>query len=117
MGELGLRLALVAGTLLVVAIVTWAQQARTRPSARVVPSAGVAPGVFLLTSTDCASCERARRVLGRRTDFTELSWQDSPDLFTRLEVEAVPAVLVVDKTGRGVLNFGSPRFVHLGGNP
>ena len=117
MDEVTLRLLLVAGTVIAVSGLAWVQRRRVRPPTRVVTSSGLEPGVFLLTSRECESCERARRVLGRRAEYTELSWQDSPDAFARLGVEAVPAVLVVDQAGRGVLSFGSPRFVRLGGNP
>ena len=117
MDETLVRLVLVLGTLAVVGLVAWIETRRTRPANRVVSDTGLESGVFLLTSNDCESCERARATLARRTEYTEMSWQEAPETFQHLDIEAVPAVLVVDETGRGVLSFGNPRFVRLGGNP
>ena len=89
-------LALVAAVIL---IVTVARQ-RPRLQSRRLAETGLDPGVYLLTSEGCATCERARATLNKNSvAFTELRWQTESDVFERLGVDAVASVLVVGLAG------------------
>ena len=71
------------------------------------------PGVYLFTAAACDSCDSARavyvRVLGE-DGFTELTWEDRPELLTRLGVAKIPVSTVLDAAGREVRSFvGAPR--------
>ena len=66
------------------------------------------PGVYLFTAGACDSCDSARivykRVLGQE-GFTELTWDDHPELLTRLGVAEIPVSTVLDSFGREVASF------------
>ena len=96
-----------------------AARARPRSALSPLPAAGLlaGPGVYLFTAAACDACDRAREVyrsaLGA-DGFTELTWEEHPDLLTGLEVGAIPAAAVVDHSGRGVgFLTGVPRPARL----
>lgn len=66
------------------------------------------PGVFLFTATACDSCGHARtayrRILGE-DGFAELTWEDHPEMLTRLGVAEVPSGAVLDASGAEVGSF------------
>lgn len=72
-------------------------------------------GVYLLTSDGCDTCERARTTLTRhQVAYTELTWQKNPELFESLGVDAVPSVLLIDRSGAGTWwRGGVPRASSL----
>jgi glutaredoxin len=77
---------------------------RRRPvlNSRSLTATGLPPGTYLLTSDGCDTCERARETLTRRgRAYTELSWQKNPDVFERLQIDAVPSVIVIEEGGDG----------------
>ena len=78
--------------------------ARFRPviRSRTLADTGLPQGTYLLTSGGCSTCERARATLRRRgVAYEELIWQESPDVFERLGIDAVPSVLAVGESGSG----------------
>lgn len=96
-----------------------AARARRRPALSPLPAAGLpaGPGVYLFTAAACDACDRAREVyrsaLGA-DGFTELTWEEHPDLLTGLGVGEIPAAAVVDPSGRGVgFVTGVPRPARL----
>ena len=84
-----------------------------RPSHPPVDAAGLGeePGVVIFTSTDCANCEKARRVIGSLdVPIREVTWELEPSVFEDRGVEAVPLTAVVDASGRvEYLTAGVPR--------
>jgi len=64
---------------------------------------GERPGVIVFTSTDCATCSEAMRVVDAAgTSVREVTWELEPHLFDRYQVEAVPLIVVLDDEGRSV---------------
>ncbi len=95
------RALIVLAVAAVVALVVVALRRLPRTRPRTIPAPGLEPGVYLLTSGGCETCEAARATLrARGAAFTEMSWEDEPEVFQRLGIDAVPSVLVVDN-GRG----------------
>lgn len=111
MDELVTRLALIGGTLVLAALGVLVMRVRARRSAREVAATGLAAGVYLFTSSECPDCEKARRriieELGEGS-FVEIRWEDEPETFDELEVDVVPATLVVTDGGKGTLFPGAP---------
>lgn len=105
MGDTTVRLLIVLGATLAVAIFTLILHRRRSRPTRVIANAGLSPGTYLFTSATCLECSRARSAL---ENFVEISWEERPDVFSRLHVTAVPSTLVVDSTGRGTWRAWSP---------
>lgn len=106
MSDLWPRLLVVAGALLVAAAIALLQRVRARGPVRDLGSVDLEAGVYFFSSTACPTCEDARsRLLSRlgARGFVEHVWEDSPAIFSRLEVTSVPAVLIVDESGQGRL--------------
>lgn len=92
---------IVAALVVIVVIVVGLLRRFPRSSARTIDAAGLDPGVYLFTSGGCGTCDGARETLvGRGVEFTEVTWDDDPDVFQRLGMDAVPSVVVVNE-GRG----------------
>ena len=71
------------------------------------------PGVYFITAAKCDTCDEARlvnsKVLGE-SGFTELSWEEHPELLTRIRVAEIPLSVVVGHGGKQVASFtGVPR--------
>lgn len=66
------------------------------------------PGVYLFTAAGCDACDAARlayrEVLGE-SGFTERSWEEHPDLLTRVGVDEIPVGAVVGADGKQVASF------------
>jgi hypothetical protein len=111
MGDVWLRTLLIVAALALAGIgVAWQRRRARRPVAE-VSSAGLAAGVYLFTSTSCVTCDRARATISARlgdSGYTEMRWEQEPDLFGEIGVDAVPAVLVVTPAGSGRLYPGQP---------
>ena len=109
MNEVWLRVVIVGLTLLAVAaIVFWTR----RPSARSIERInGLAPGIYLFTSSTCADCIGAKEklidVFGEG-GFAEIQWEKSPDVFTRVGIDVVPCTVVVAPDGTSTLHPGLP---------
>lgn len=94
----GVLIVAAVAVLVVVAIVIL----RRRPvlRARRLGPTDLPPGVYLMTSDGCGTCERARVTLTRRNiPYTELSWEKNPKAFGSLEIDAVPSVVQVRPDG------------------
>ncbi len=105
MGDTTVRVLIVLGAGLAVAIFALVLQGlRSRPT-RVIANTGLTPGTYLFTSATCQECSNARSAL---EDFVEISWEERPDVFSRLEVTKVPSTLVVDSAGSGTWRAWSP---------
>jgi hypothetical protein len=120
MSDLLTRLVLIAGVLAVAAAAALVIRARARGGARQIKATGFAPGVYLFTSSTCPDCGSARRVLidelGDR-GFEEIEWERDPRVFDRLGIDAVPATIVVDESGKGTVWPGSPERAIAGFGP
>lgn len=111
MDEILARVGLVGGALVVAGAVALILRRRSRAPEldRDVP--GFAAGLYLFSSTTCSTCESARNKLTAALGehgFTEFVWEEEPQVFSDLEIAAVPAVLVVAEAGRGRLYPGQP---------
>lgn len=118
MSEVGLRLAIVVGGVLLALIMIVAL--RRRPMVAALDHGALDGGVYLFTSSSCSDCAGARarmeEVLGS-TGFVEISWEDHPELFTQLGVDAVPCTVVVGDDGSASLHPGMPDHLLRGLNP
>ena len=119
MDETWLRLALVGAALIVAVLFTWYLRSRDRRSPA-IDARSLGPGVYFFSSATCASCSEARQTLeavaGHR-GFTEYAWETTPDVFTEVGVETVPATLVVYSSGKTELHTGTPRQIRLPNGP
>lgn len=98
------RLAVVAIAAGVVALVVAFARYRRRPSVSVVEVSSLDPGLYLFTSSECSTCERAReRLESFALDFEEISWQRASAVFERVGIDAVPSLLLVSPPGEGRL--------------
>lgn len=100
-------------------VVVLAALVRRSPAASRLPVEGLlsGPGVYLFTAAACDACDRAREVyrsvLGA-DGFTELTWEEHPDLLTSLGVGEIPMGAMVDGSGQGVgFVAGAPRPARL----
>ena len=111
MDDLTVRLLVVLGAAVAVAVFAVVlQRVRSRPR-RVIASTGLTPGAYLFTSVDCGECSRARTRLAELlgdSGYTEVAWESEPEVFQRLEVPAVPSTLLVAADGSGVWHAGVP---------
>jgi hypothetical protein len=114
MNEIWARLAWVLGAVVVAVAAILIQRAvtgRRRPVP--VQQTTLGAGVYLFTSATCPDCETARRLLAGGigpSGFVELSWEDRPEVFQDLGVDAVPATLIVGESGSSTLYPGRPDF-------
>lgn len=111
MDELWLRLGLIGGALIVATAATLALRTRSSRRQRSITDTGLQAGVYFFSSSACPDCSRTRRDL---TDslgeggFTEFRWETDPGVFHQLEIDAVPATLVVTSDGSATLWPGRP---------
>ena len=111
MDEFWNRMALVGGALIVAGAVALWQRRRSRRPIRDLGELDMPRGLYFFSSASCPTCRSARRKIESAVGldgFTEYVWEREPGLFADLEVDAVPAVLVVDELGRGRLYPGQP---------
>ncbi len=111
MDDLWVRVGLVA-LMLVVAIsaAVWLRRGKQNPI-RDISSADLIPGVYLFTSESCPTCALARAQLSQALEdatYMEVRWEDQPEKFVELGVDAVPAILIVKVPGIGRLYPGQP---------
>lgn len=111
MGEVWIRLFVVAGALVTALVAVTLLRFRARRQPETVESAGLAPGIYLFTSSNCLECAPARRSLIEALGadgFAEVSWEDQSATFGELGVTAVPATLIVRGDGGAKLYPGQP---------
>jgi hypothetical protein len=111
MDDVAMRLALVAGFLLLSLLGIAFMRHRAAAPFRVIRRTGLGPGVYFFSSATCAECRPARSVLVERLGedgFVEHSWESDPGILESLGVDGVPATLVVEGSGSGRLWTGMP---------
>lgn len=111
MSEVWLRIGLIAGVLALAALVTVILRSRMTGRPKVLEATGLEPGIYLFTSAACPDCSSARSTLIEElgeAGFVELSWEQEPGVFHRLDVDAVPATALVADDGSGTLWPGRP---------
>lgn len=111
MDEVWTRIAIIAAALMVAALVVAVRRMLALKTPRRLTATGLAPGVYLFTSGDCADCAAARARLGEmagREGFSEFSWEQRPDVFVALEVGSVPATMIVEADGTALVWLGLP---------
>lgn len=111
MSETILRLVVLVGVALIVALVAWVGSRRqlARPEEAIRPD--LAPGVHLFSSSTCDSCAQARRLLTEvvGVGFAEICFEDDPPGFGRFAIARVPTVIVVGDKGDAVIFEGIPK--------
>ncbi len=111
MSEVWARLLVVVAVLGIAASVGFLISLRGRRRPVPALTTGLEAGVYLFTSAGCADCRPAKQalvdVLGR-DGFAEVRWEESPDLFTEVGIDVVPATLVVEEGGAGTVFRGHP---------
>jgi hypothetical protein len=111
MDELWSRAVLVLGLLGIAVLAAWWQRRSSQRPVRNIDASSLPAGIYLFSSSACHTCETARAMLETALGddgYTEFAWEVEPDIFTTLGVEAVPATVVVDASGRGRLYPGQP---------
>jgi hypothetical protein len=111
MDDVWARAGLITAVLGVAGVLVALLQRRSRRPVREVFSTSLAPGVYFFSSESCPSCDQARGKLDSSfgpDGYRELIWEHEPGPFTDLEVDAVPAVIVFQESGRGRLYPGQP---------
>lgn len=111
MSETILRLVVLLGVILVVALVAWIGSRRHLARPEEAIRTDLAPGVHLFSSSTCGSCAQVRGVL---TDvvgagFAEIRFEDDPPGFGRFAIARVPTVIVVRESGQATVFEGIPR--------
>lgn len=120
MSEEWLRLGLVAGTVAIALAAILAVRARERRRPMDAGPTDLGPGLYLFSSGACLDCRPARRIIEESLGpggFTEIRWEDSPETFRDLGIEAVPATVVVSGSGLATVYPGMPHFALKAFNP
>jgi hypothetical protein len=115
MGDLAVRLIVVAIAALVVAIAI-RRALRSDPSVRGVDTVDLAAAgqvtsrVVFFSSSSCGTCDDARAVVSAvYPRFQERSWEADADALTAAGIDEVPLTVVVGRRGRPVAVFrGTP---------
>jgi hypothetical protein len=113
MNELWLRVALVAGALVIAGVIAMITHRRAIEGVRVVRVTHLDPGVYFFSSASCSTCEQARAKLDSAlggSGYTEFAWEQHPETFAEYGVDQVPAVMMVDDARRGRISFGQPEL-------
>ncbi len=74
-------------------------------------SVSLPAGAYLFTSGTCEDCLLARAAMNQAlgsAGYREIGWESEPEIFETLGIEAVPATLLVAKSGRATLYPGQP---------
>jgi hypothetical protein len=107
-----IRLLIVAVVVVVAGLAVWAIRGRGSGRKIRLDQDLLGPGTYFFTSETCAGCVPARdRLVGAlgSDGFREIRWESQPEMFEALEIDAVPATLVVDKSRRSTLYPGDGR--------
>ena len=109
MNEFWVRVAVVAGALAVAGVIISITRRRATVGVRTVSAGQLDAGVYFFSAETCATCEQARAKLDSTLGvggFEEFTWEREPEAFAAYGVEEVPAVMVVDESGRGRVYLG-----------
>lgn len=111
MNDVTTRAIVITAVVTVALLIAWALERRRATRPRRIATSGLQPGVYLFTSETCPDCASARQVLSDALGeeaFVEMTWGESPAVFERLEIAAVPASLIVAEDGSARCWFGRP---------
>lgn len=111
MSDLPIRLILILAALVVaiVSVLVIRTMNRRRPMA--IDPGSMAPGVYLFSSTSCLDCLAARSIMTESLGaqgFVEFKWEEVPERFRELAIDAVPATVMVADDGTATLFPGMP---------
>ena len=119
MNEIWLRLAIVAGAVLLsVGLIVLLRRRQGEPTP--VGAGGLSPGLYLFSSSSCLDCVTARGRLEETlgpSGFAEIHWEDEPELFAELGIDLVPCTVVVSADGTAARYPGAPEKALEGFNP
>jgi hypothetical protein len=110
MDDVWIRVGVIAAALAFVAAAAVLRR-RTVNSPRMVRAPKLEPGIYFFASATCETCDRAREKLDRgigADGYTEFVWEERPQMFDEIGVDAVPSVLVAFDRGGGRLYPGQP---------
>jgi hypothetical protein len=112
--DVGVRLAVIVVILLAVAVAA-ASTGRRRARPLRTTRDDLPPGVHLFTSTTCATCDDARKVIASAyaDGFTEIRHEDDPQSFAHHGIARVPTAIVVGPDRTAMVFEGVPRRRHL----
>lgn len=116
MDDIVVRMGLVVAAIGAALAVAWYLQRRARRPGRAVADPGLPPGFYYFSSRTCGTCRSARAELDRRLGaggYAEYRWENDPEVFQRLSVDEVPALLVVTER-RGARLFAGRLDVAFG---
>lgn len=111
MDDLWARVGLAVGALVVAGIAVMVQRFRARQPVETIAHTGLRRGVYLFSSSGCATCRQARERLQATlgaSGYVEFSWEKHAEQFHQVGVDAVPSVLLVGEDGGGRLYPGQP---------
>jgi len=111
MDDIWPRIGLIAVVLAVAASIALIQRRRALNPVKSLDAPGFDAGIYFFSSGTCATCDRARETLVLalgRDGYAEIAWEADPGPFENLQIDAVPAVMIVDDRGRGRLYAGQP---------
>ncbi len=111
MDEIWGRLGLILGALMVAGAVTLVMLSRVKGGPRNLAATGLNQGVYLFTSDACPDCKHVKGMLDDALGpdgYKELNWGQEPAMFHELGVDGVPATMIVEVDGSGVLWPGLP---------
>ena len=111
MDEIWGRLGLVVLALMVAGAVTLVLHSRAKGGPRNLTATGLNQGVYLFTSDECPDCKQVKALLDDAlgpVGYKELNWDQEPAIFHELGVDGVPATMIVEVDGSGVLWPGLP---------
>lgn len=117
MSDVVVRLGVVAGVIVLAAVIAFVIGRLARPPhPRIsVGDLGDRPGVILFTSTTCSTCKETIALYERLgVPFREVTNELEPQRFDDWGIVAVPLTVVVDAHGTAIRTFsGSPRKASL----
>jgi len=115
MSEIGVRILVVVLILVVVGIAALVSGRSPRATRSMAVRDDLPPGVHLFTSSTCAACREARKVIASRygNAFAEIRHEDNPESFLHHNISRAPTTIVVRTDGTAVVLEGVPRRRHL----
>jgi len=109
MSEFAIRLLVVAGVVLFVAMVSLVARRLGAPYHAGVDLGGLdlPPGLVMFTSTECENCKKALAIAkATGAPLREITHEIEPGTFEKAEVTGVPLTIVIDAAGNVVDQFG-----------
>ncbi|HEY7565856.1 MAG TPA: hypothetical protein VIA81_13100 [Acidimicrobiia bacterium] len=110
MNELEVRALVLAGVVIVVALIARLRARPRKATTRLIHRSDLNPGLYLFSSATCADCIGARKVAKSVAGdaVVEIAFEADPARFGSFGVETVPTVVVVGRVGEAVEFQGVP---------